>query len=97
MKVSSIDIPFVAQYLNLTLDEEDAMLQVELEAYISAAKSYIANYSGLKEEQIDEMEFMVFPVLLLISDMYENKSMEGFKNGNKTFDSFLKQAKELVF
>ena len=97
MKVSSIDVPFVAQYLNLIIDEEEPMLQAELEAYISAAKSYLINYSGLTEEQIDEMEFMAFPVLLLIADMYENKSMEGFKHHNRTFDSFVRQAKDFVF
>lgn len=100
LKVSSIDVPFVAQYLNLIIEEyeeEMSMLEVELEAYISAAKSYLINYSGLTEEQIDEMEFMVFPTLLLIADMYENKSMEGFKHHNRTFDSFVRQAKEFVF
>ncbi|WP_228636061.1 head-tail connector protein [Clostridium perfringens] len=103
MKVSSIDVPFVAQYLNLIIEEDEeyeeemSMLEVELEAYISAAKSYLINYSGLTEEQIDEMEFMVFPTLLLIADMYENKSMEGFKHHNRTFDSFVRQAKEFVF
>lgn len=103
LKVSSIDVPFVAQYLNLIIEEDEeyeeemSMLEVELEAYISAAKSYLINYSGLTEEQIDEMEFMVFPTLLLIADMYENKSMEGFKHHNRTFDSFVRQAKEFVF
>nr|DAF26957.1 MAG TPA: tail connector protein [Caudoviricetes sp.] len=103
LKVSSIDVPFVAQYLNLIIEEDEeyeeemSMLEVELEAYISAAKSYLINYSGLTEEQIDEMEFMVFPTLLLIADMYENKSMEGFKHNNRTFDSFVRQAKEFVF
>ncbi|MGL5620781.1 head-tail connector protein [Cetobacterium sp.] len=95
MKVSQIDFNFVSQYLNLFIDEGDLALRLEIEGYISAAKSYAKEYSGLTLEQLDEKEYMTFPILVLVADMYENKSMEGYKNTNKTFSSFMSLSKEM--
>ncbi len=96
MKISEISVEFIAQYLNIDVDDEDIILRTELESYISAAKSYALNYSQLPFEELDELEYMVVPVLLLISEMYENKSLEGYKKSNQVFDSFMSLSKVMV-
>lgn len=96
MKISEIDVDFISQYLNIELGEEDIALKTELESYINAAKSYAINYSQLPFEQLDELEYMVVPVLLLISEIYENKSLEGYKKSNPVFDSFMSLSKVMV-
>lgn len=95
MKVSQIDIDFVAQYLNLDIDKEDLMQIIEIKSYISASKSFIKEYTKLSDEEIDKREYLVIPVLQLIADMNDNKSVEGYRFDNKTYLSFLKLARRL--
>lgn len=101
MKVSEINLEFVCQYLNIFLDVNDNspeanLLRLELNSYITFAKQYIADYTQLTEEEIEKREYLVMPILILISDMYENKSMGGENVVNPTFKSLVAIAREVI-
>ena len=101
MKVSEINLEFVCQYLNIFLDANDNspeanLLRLELNSYITFAKQYIADYTQLTEEEIEKREYLVMPILILISDMYENKSMGGESIVNPTFKSLVAIAREVI-
>ena len=89
MKVSEINIEIVEQYLQLEIDKENPAEALEMNMYIEASKSYLSEYTGLTLEEIDEYTHLVPPTLLLISDMYENKTLDGSKVENRTFRSLI--------
>ena len=75
-RVSEITIKDVAEYINLDmLDDADYKL---LGAYLTAAKSYVKNYTGV--EDLDEISEFVIVVLILCSDMYDNRAFVNEKN-----------------
>ena len=89
MKISEIDLDVVQNYLRISLGEDDIAEQMELQMYIDAAKQYLEKYTGLELEDIEENEYYSIPVLLLIADFYENKSMQGTRYTNQIFDRFI--------
>lgn len=89
MKISEINLDVVEQYLQLDIDRTNLKEVLEIEMYIASAKSYVAEFTGLTLEEIEEIEHLVPPTLLLISDMFENKTLEGGKNQNLIFKSFI--------
>ena len=89
MKVSDINLDIVKQYLRLEIDESNPLEALELTAYLDAAKSYVCAYTELSLDEVNELDYLAPPVLLLISDMYENKTMEGSKVVNNTFKSLI--------
>lgn len=93
MKVSDINIEVIEQYLQLEIDKENPAEIIEMNMYIDASKSYLKQYTGLSDEEIDEYTHLVPPTLLLISDMYENKTLDGSKVENRTFKSLINISK----
>lgn len=93
MKVSEINLDIVEQYLQVEIDRENLLEVAEIESYIDAAKSYLYEYTELSLEEVEDKEYLTIPVLILISNFYENKSMEGTKFINDTFSRFLKLGK----
>lgn len=85
MKVSEINLDTAQQYLRLTFNDDEN----ELNIYIAAAKSYVIKYTGLTPEEIDNDEYFTIPVLMLIAEFYENKSIHDSKKLNKIFDNLL--------
>ncbi len=74
MKVSEITVKNLADYLKLeygSLAEEEI---IELSAFLQAAQRFIADYTGLSENEIDEHETFVIAVYVLAQDMYDNRS-----------------------
>ena len=57
MKFSEIDFYTAQDYL-VTATEEDI---VEISMYVSAAKSYVKEYTALSDEELDEKEYLVMP------------------------------------
>lgn len=95
MKFSEIDLNFVKEYLRIEADwtEDDA----ELELFIQAGKAYIYEISNADDEYLDEMEFSVIVLLMLINDWYTNKGVN--LNGtnlkvNPLFDRMLDRLRE---
>lgn len=89
MKFSELNFDFVKQYLVIT--DED---RLEIEVYISAAKSYVKKYTRLTDEELDENEYIVMPTLMLVSSFYENKSTETTNKINFVFTNLLNLGKD---
>ena len=89
MKFSEIDFYTAQDYL-VTATEEDV---VEISMYVSAAKSYVKEYTALSDEELDEKEYLVMPTLMLISYFYENKTVETDKKINVVFKNILNLGK----
>lgn len=89
MRFSEIDIEIVGQYLQFPIDINNNLEVVEFNMYIEAAKAYVCEYTGLSSYELDEISYIAPATLLLISDMVENKTLDGSKTENKTFKSFM--------
>lgn len=85
-KVSAITINDVADYIRL--GEIDATEEKQLSTFLTVAKNYIKNYTGL--EDLDECPDLVIVVFILCQDMYDNRTMyvEG-TNANRTVQTIL--------
>ena len=84
MKVSEINSDNVAEYLRL----DD--IPSSLDMYISGAKAFVASYPGLTGVELDEHEDITLAIMVIIQDMYDNRSMYVDKsNINKVVESVL--------
>lgn len=72
-KVSDITKTEVAEYLRL-VEVTEADNQT-LENLIEISKSYITNYTGHTEEELDEYKDMVIVVFTLCQDMWDNRAL----------------------
>lgn len=79
MKISEITIEDVASYLRLETEE---YLYSEIEAMMTAAKNVISSYTGLPLmsddpliETVDSHEDFYIAFMVLIQDMYENRTL----------------------
>lgn len=72
-KVSDITAADLANYLRLeeTTDDETQTLNNLLEI----AKKYIENYTGRTETELDNYQDFVIVALVLVQDMYDNRTM----------------------
>lgn len=87
MKVSEIQLSDIADYLRL---EEGQYTEAELTMMFDAAKSFAQSQTGLDTEGIDKHEDITIAILVLIQDMFENRTMYVEKsNVNKVVDSIL--------
>lgn len=95
MKFSEINLDIVSQYLQFPINKENSLEIMEFNMYIDAAKQYVYEYTGLTAEEVDTISYLVPPTLLLISNMVENKTLDGSKVENKTFKSFINISKRV--
>jgi hypothetical protein len=85
-KVSEITISDVAEFIRL--GEVDATDEKQLSTYLTVAKDYIKNYTGL--EDLDEYSDLVIVALILCQDMYDNRTMYvDSTNANRTVQTIL--------
>ena len=78
MKISELTVEYVAEEF-LRLDAGEYSI-ADIEGKIISARSYVSNYTGLPvtsddEDCCDDFEEMTHAVLVLIQDMYDNRSM----------------------
>ena len=95
MKVSEITEKDIANYLRLSeISEED---EKDIKLFLSIAKNYIENYTGIpqksknvEDETLDTYSDFVIVVYVLCQDMYDNRVMyvDG-KNINNTVKTIL--------
>lgn len=90
MKVSEITFSDICRQIR----EEEAYLTEESRKHLSilqkAAVDYVKGYTGLDEAAIDTHEDITIAVLVLISDMYDNRQMTVDKNNvNRVVDTIL--------
>ena len=84
-KVSEITAEHVAQYLRLSEPDEDELNLVK--TFILAAKTYIKDYTGLSEEELDKYPPLVLVVYIYCSDLWENRTLYvGVRNYAKPND-----------
>lgn len=69
MLISEITEQDIANYLRL-----DNFTNGELLAYLSSAKAFICSYTGIPLEELDNYEEFWIVCMVLISDMYDNRS-----------------------
>lgn len=70
MKVSDVTEEVIKQYANIYHDEDDNLIS----SILTAAKSYIKNYTGLSDEQMDQKEDLTIALMVLCNDMYDNRA-----------------------
>ena len=89
-KVSEIDVQAVANYLRIDADNLDASEEDTLNTLIGVAKSYISNYTGQAEENLDNFPDFVIVVYILVQDMWDNRVLYVDKsNLNNTVETIL--------
>ena len=90
MRVSEIAIEDICSQIREEaeyLTEDD---KIHLNMLNKAAVEYVKGYTGLNNDEIDEHEDITIAVLVLISDMYDNRQMYVDKsNVNRVVDSIL--------
>ena len=85
-KVSEITIKDVADFIRL--GEVSADDEKQLSTFLTVAKDYIKNYTGL--DDLDEYADLVIVVYILCQDMYDNRVMYIDKgNVNKVVQTVL--------
>lgn len=90
MRVSEIGIKDLCRQVRI--DEEYLMPadREHLEILKRAAIEYVKSYTGLEEEAMDCHEDITVAVLVLVSDMYDNRNMYVDKgNANRVVDTIL--------
>ena len=73
MKVSEITNEYLANYLRI--DEPEDVENQEIDAFLTSAISYCVSYTGLSAEELDQHEDITTVVLLLVSDMFDNRNL----------------------
>lgn len=90
MRVSELTRNVVAEFCRIIIEDQTETELLVLDAMIDAAKKYCIGYTGLTEEELDEHEDITVALLVLVSDMYDNRQMYVDKaNINRTADSIL--------
>ena len=90
MKISEITVDDLANYVRL--DEPDDIEKQELERMKSSAISYMTDYTGLSEEDLDKHEDLTQALFVLVADMFDNRNLyiEGkATNINKSVECIL--------
>lgn len=90
MKVSEITVKNLADYLKLDFESLTEAEMAELSTFLSSAKAFISEYTGLTSAQIDTHESFVIAVYVLVQDMYDNRTFYVDKsNLNRVVETIL--------
>lgn len=76
MKISDISLETVKDYLKVENDIEDTLI----DNILTASKSFIKNYTGLTDTELDDKEDISLVVLVLANEMYSNREYTVDKN-----------------
>ena len=80
MKISEVTIIEIKQFCRIDFDDDDVMLM----KFWDSAQSYVRSYTGLSDTEMEENEDITIAVLVVLSDMYDNRSYSSKENsGNK--------------
>ena len=78
MLPSQIDLHFIKNYLRI--DQDNDLDDMELSLYLTVARSYIENYTGYYDYEIDENPEFSIVILMLVAHFYENKTIVADKS-----------------
>lgn len=87
MKFSEVNIYDLISYCNAYDDEKT---KNEMKIILEGVKSYIKSYTGLNDEEVDDIEDLTLVLLAISSDMFDYRefSIES-KNVNSLYKSIL--------
>lgn len=87
-RVSEIKIEDLKSYLRLT--DIDKTEENYLNTIINSSISYVRNYTGLTDEELDKYNDIVAVIFILCQDLYDNRSLYVDKNNvNRVVESIL--------
>lgn len=87
-KVSEIKVQDLISYLRLT--DIDKTEENYLNTIIYSSISYVKNYTGLTDEELDKYSDIVAVIFIICQDLYDNRSLYVEKNNiNKVVESIL--------
>lgn len=90
MKVSQITLKEIAMQLRAEVEYLSDSDRGYIEILREAAIEYVKDYTGLSNEEIDLHDDITIAVLVLISDMFDNRQMYVDKsNINRVVDTIL--------
>jgi hypothetical protein len=72
MRVSDITAADVADYLRI--DDPSTVELSEINMFMDSAKASIRSMTGLTQAEIDELDDMVHPFFLLVSEQFDNRN-----------------------
>ena len=72
MSISDITAAQVADYLRI--DDPSEVELTEIQMFMDSAKASIRSMTGLTQEEIDDLDDMVHPFFLLVSDQFDNRN-----------------------
>lgn len=90
MRISEMTQEKVQQFIRA----EDGDVQEDVLAMaMESAKKYMRSYTGLNDAELDDTEEMALAFLVLVQDMYDNRTMHPdtkyANSGNKTVQTIL--------
>lgn len=71
MKISEVTVDIVKNYLNISHDEDDRLI----ESIIRGTKAYIKSYTGLSTEQMDLYDDLTIVLYVISAESYDNRTM----------------------
>lgn len=87
MKICDIELCDVMEFLRL---EDDGSSEKELTAMMKVAETYIKDYTGLTDDEVNEKESFYIAYMVLVQDMYDNRSYyDNTSNVNKVVENIL--------
>jgi N12 class adenine-specific DNA methylase len=69
MKISSIKVADLKNYLHVYHNDDDTLLQ----AILVASKAFVKNYTGLPQESLDVSEDLSMVVYIISAELYDNR------------------------
>ena len=85
MKISELTVDDIINHVRAE-EPEDPILPI----IHKAAIDYVRNYTGLSDEEMDAYEDLTLAVLIIASDMYDNRGATVKEaNSNKTLECIL--------
>ncbi len=89
-KVSEITADSVINYMRYDTSDISAQDKTDIGNYIAIAKTFISDYTGVAEVNLDNYKSFIIVVYILCQDMYTNKTLYVEKtNLNKVVTTIL--------
>ena len=87
MKISEVT---AVDVLNFIKTEQDKQSYAEMDLIMPAAKAYIASYTKLTAEELDEHEDMTIAYMVLCQHMFDNRTFAvDCKEANRLIENIL--------
>ena len=72
MTISDVTVDLIKKYAVVDNEDDDSLIK---EVFMPSAKAHIMDYTGLKEEEINQKESLTVAYIALCAFLYDNRSM----------------------